>query len=292
MSFWLVPRVECRVFASSTEKLVMLKLALCGNDDGDQVRPSVWTIASDTQLSERTVQRVLNKLVDNGLLTITREEDPRNKLPKVYKIDLSKLGELPLTEAAQARLRRKEIRRERKKSGSERVIQNPGTGDIESTNGCRNIRQRVTQSPPTGDTVSPNSLEEPLNDPLASDGVSARRRGAAPTDDRPAGSEAEEGAKPAQASELWMAKQAELEVEIGDKAYRAWLTKVVPIADDGTTYTLAAPTDFIRDYVTEKLAEAVGRVINRSVTVVKAGWAAQALTTQQRRFKETPTAAP
>lgn len=99
MSFRVAVMVEDRIFASSTEKPVMFKLALSGNDDGKSVRPSVWTIASDTQLSERTVQRVLKDILARGLLSIAQDEDSRRKRPRIYRIEKAQLEALPLTEA-------------------------------------------------------------------------------------------------------------------------------------------------------------------------------------------------
>jgi hypothetical protein len=154
VSFRVAIAVEDRVLDSPTAKLVMLKLALCGNDDGESVRPSVWTIASDTQTSERTVQRVLKAAVADGLLKVTKEEDPRHKMPKVYKIDLARLEQLPLTEAAQERRRRKQEREQGRtnkasKPREERATQPRGTGDTVSGNGCHPVQERVTQCRPT-----------------------------------------------------------------------------------------------------------------------------------------------
>ncbi|MDH3791029.1 MAG: helix-turn-helix domain-containing protein [Rhodospirillales bacterium] len=115
MSFRVAVMVEDRIFASSTEKLVMFKLALSGNDDGQSVRPSVWTIASATQLSERTVQRMLKDMPARGLPSIAQDEDPRRKRPRIYRIDKAQLEALPMTEAAEAR---EERRRERARNAA------------------------------------------------------------------------------------------------------------------------------------------------------------------------------
>ncbi len=285
MSFRVAIAVEDRVLDSPTSKLVMLKLALCGNDDGESVRPSVWTIASDTQTSERTVQRVLKAAVDNGLLKVTKEEDPRHKLPKVYRIDLERLNQLPLTEAAQERRRRKQER-----AGK---AQNPNGEGVtachpSSQNGCQPVHERVTQCRGTGDTVSPDPLEEPLEDPSARDardpgpGVAGASRPAQAeaTEKRDPGSEQTEppraghaeatdqgdgeASEPAPANAHWKAKRQELEEAFGS-AWGSWFKDIVPITDDGDLLVLGAPSKFWRDHVAVAFTDLLQSVLQRRV---------------------------
>ena len=55
------------------EKIILLKLADCADDDGMNAFPSVNRIAVECGTSERTVQRRLRSLEEKGLIRIVRE---------------------------------------------------------------------------------------------------------------------------------------------------------------------------------------------------------------------------
>jgi hypothetical protein len=68
MSIKLMSQVFEAAFKSPTEKLVMLVLADKANDEGQNIFPSVATIARMASLSDRAVQLTLKKLIDSGCL--------------------------------------------------------------------------------------------------------------------------------------------------------------------------------------------------------------------------------
>ena len=51
------------------EKLVLLALADWAGDDGGRIYPSIAAIARKTNISERQAQRIMHRLVDDGILT-------------------------------------------------------------------------------------------------------------------------------------------------------------------------------------------------------------------------------
>jgi hypothetical protein len=53
-----------------TERLVLLALADCANDEGRECWPSVATLARKCRVDERTVQRVIRRLAEGGHLLI------------------------------------------------------------------------------------------------------------------------------------------------------------------------------------------------------------------------------
>jgi hypothetical protein len=71
---------------SPSERLVLLAYADHANDDGGSVRPSHARIAWKTDLSERRVREITQKLIDDGILVRVRHSGPRQ--PNEYRIDL------------------------------------------------------------------------------------------------------------------------------------------------------------------------------------------------------------
>lgn len=75
MSYKFYDLVWAHNFDSPTEKLVMLEIA--GHADGNgKGWPKVKTIAGDCGISPRTVQRIIKKFAQTGLLTIQTEYRP------------------------------------------------------------------------------------------------------------------------------------------------------------------------------------------------------------------------
>ena len=54
------------------DRLLLLAIADCADDDGDNAWPSVATLASKTQTSDRTVQRGIERLEREGCLEVHR----------------------------------------------------------------------------------------------------------------------------------------------------------------------------------------------------------------------------
>ncbi|GAB4371773.1 MAG: hypothetical protein Kow00114_32860 [Kiloniellaceae bacterium] len=100
--------VRDRVFDNPTEKLVAMRLADCGNDDGAAIYPKVSTLADDCLIKERRAQEILAKFQAMKLLVLVQEA--RGHRQRVYRLDPDVLCTLPLTASAQARRARKEAR--------------------------------------------------------------------------------------------------------------------------------------------------------------------------------------
>jgi hypothetical protein len=66
------------------QKLVLLKLADCANDDGRNAYPSVGLLVTSCTMSRRTVQRVLAELVDAGHLVVDAEASHHR--PTTYRV--------------------------------------------------------------------------------------------------------------------------------------------------------------------------------------------------------------
>ena len=81
--------------AAVLRKAVALKLADHSHDDGTRIFPSVATIAAQTEISERAVQRVIASLIDQGIIRLVRAGG--GKTTNEYAFNLATLMGLPLT---------------------------------------------------------------------------------------------------------------------------------------------------------------------------------------------------
>lgn len=86
MSIKLMSQVWERDFPGDV-KLVLLAMADHADDDGDNIFPSVARIAAKCNVSERTVQRHLAKLREQGVLEVQRPGSGRGN-PTKYRINL------------------------------------------------------------------------------------------------------------------------------------------------------------------------------------------------------------
>lgn len=63
--------------APATDRLVLLAIADCANDDGDNAFPANSTLAAKTKLDVRTVQRCVGRLVEMGELEVRLNAGPK-----------------------------------------------------------------------------------------------------------------------------------------------------------------------------------------------------------------------
>lgn len=82
--------LECKT-DTPAEKLLLLVVANYADDEGGNIFPSKRTLAAKTGLDERTVQRIVAKLVDASVLVVVQEGVQR---PTVYRLDLSRMVRL------------------------------------------------------------------------------------------------------------------------------------------------------------------------------------------------------
>ena len=145
-------------FNSAHGKLLMLLLAEWCNDDGKAVYPRTKAaFASACQISERQVQRLFAGFLKAGLVDIEQEAHAQAKSPRIYRIIIDELLDLPLTEVAKADRQRQRRARDRNRTADrrspQRESQGRATGDCQSGTGDQ-------QSPTT-----PITPKEPLGTP-------------------------------------------------------------------------------------------------------------------------------
>ncbi len=94
MSIRVISRVLPKRWGSPSRKIVAIKLADVANDDGTSIYPSIATVASEAELSERQVQRIMDEFREAGLLVVVRKGGGRNR-PTEYRFDLAAIDRLP-----------------------------------------------------------------------------------------------------------------------------------------------------------------------------------------------------
>lgn len=72
-------------------KLLAVRLADFADDEGRGIYPGVSRLAAETELSERTIQRILAEFVQEGILIIVREATGRPGIANAYDFDLTRL---------------------------------------------------------------------------------------------------------------------------------------------------------------------------------------------------------
>jgi hypothetical protein len=94
MSIRVISRVLPKLWGSPSRKIVAIKLADVANDDGTRIYPSIFTVASEAELSKRQVQRIIDEFRKAGLLIVVRPGGGRNR-PTEYRFDLEAIDRLP-----------------------------------------------------------------------------------------------------------------------------------------------------------------------------------------------------
>ncbi|MCH7707039.1 MAG: helix-turn-helix domain-containing protein [Myxococcales bacterium] len=162
-------------FNAAHGKLLMLLLAEWCNDEGAAVYPrSKAAFASACGLSERQIQRLFAGLIEAGLVKIDRKEDAQAKTPRLYRISIGALLDLPLTDVARGDRERQQRARARDR-----------TGDQQSPVGETSRRKTGDQESGTGDQQSPTTPITPKEPTTKSsdEDLSAPAGAPAPTHD-------------------------------------------------------------------------------------------------------------
>jgi hypothetical protein len=94
MSIHVIAKVLPKRWGSPSRKIVAIKLADVANEDGTSIYPSIATVASEAELSERQVQRIMDEFREAGLLVVVKPGGGRNR-PTEYRFDLAAIDRLP-----------------------------------------------------------------------------------------------------------------------------------------------------------------------------------------------------
>jgi len=138
--------VQRRRTGSFASKAVLLFMAGFASDDGTGIWTSKTNIAADLEMSKRTVQRAVDALREQGLISQIGQRKCRHGFTVEYRIDLAAVEKLPST--------RPEFEGRSDKSTGDTVTPQP-----KETTTCRgDTVSPVTPRHPRGDTVTPQGV--------------------------------------------------------------------------------------------------------------------------------------
>ena len=91
MSIMIMSRLFKMNLGGCNRKLLAVRLADFADDDGRGIYPGVARLAAETELSERTIQRILADFVREGILVVVRGATGRPGIANAYDFDLARL---------------------------------------------------------------------------------------------------------------------------------------------------------------------------------------------------------
>nr|CAD6412902.1 helix-turn-helix domain-containing protein [Rhizobium sp. Q54] len=91
MSIMIMSRLFRMNLGGCNRKLLAVRLADFADDEGRGIYPGVKRLASETELSERTIQRILSDFVSEGILIVVKEATGRPGQTTRYDFDLDRL---------------------------------------------------------------------------------------------------------------------------------------------------------------------------------------------------------
>lgn len=139
MSIYIMARLfKCRL-GSQSRKMLAVRLADFADDDGKGIWPSVETLACETELSERTVQRILAEFVAEGLLVVVRTATGRPGIANEYDFDLRKIEALPSVKPEGDGCHHVT------RSSRRGVTSATETGDTDDRDGCHRVTRTVIE---------------------------------------------------------------------------------------------------------------------------------------------------
>ncbi|OLP56654.1 hypothetical protein BJF92_11235 [Rhizobium rhizosphaerae] len=94
MSITIMARLFKARLGTANRKILAIRLADFADDEGRGIWPTVGRLSAETELSERTVQRILKEFVDEGLLVEVSRANGRPGQATRYDFDLSVLGRI------------------------------------------------------------------------------------------------------------------------------------------------------------------------------------------------------
>ncbi|RVM91478.1 helix-turn-helix domain-containing protein [Sinorhizobium meliloti] len=149
MSIAIMSQLFKAHLGSTNRKMLAVRLADFADDDGKGIWPTVGRLARETELSERTVQRILSEFVDEGLLIVRKKGGWKPGEGTRYDFNLSALGRLQAAKVAV--------------DGCHGVTHDTvtpvstatGTGDTDDGEGCHGDTQTVIEPP-----IEPSDLRE------------------------------------------------------------------------------------------------------------------------------------
>lgn len=91
-----------RAIGSSARKSVLMLMASCASDDGTGIWTSKSNMASDLEMSKRTVQKAITDMIEMGVVSVAGKRKCKNGHTVEYCINIDALSALKCTRAGNA----------------------------------------------------------------------------------------------------------------------------------------------------------------------------------------------
>lgn len=139
MSIAVMSRLFKAHLGSASRKMLAIRLGDFADDDGRGIWPTVGRLASETELSERTVQRLLKEFVDEGLLVVVSEGGGRPGQATRYDFSMDKITRLEQAKSS--------VNGCHHVTGDTMapVTLTAETGDTDDIDGCHHVTQTVIE---------------------------------------------------------------------------------------------------------------------------------------------------
>ncbi len=146
MSIMIMSRLFKMNLGGCNRKLLAVRLADFADDEGRGIYPGVKRLAEETELSERTIQRILGDFVSEGILVVVREATGRRGIANAYDFDLARLFSYKpkVTGDSVSPV-----------DGDDGVTNEQVTGDTDDADGCHGVTLTVIEPP-----IEPSSERE------------------------------------------------------------------------------------------------------------------------------------
>ncbi|MBD9571740.1 helix-turn-helix domain-containing protein [Ensifer sp. ENS08] len=99
MSIAIMSQLFKAHLGSANRKMLAVRLADFADDEGKGIFPTISRLSVETELSERTVQRMLASFVDEGLLLVVKKGGNRPGEATRYDFNMPAINRLPLAKA-------------------------------------------------------------------------------------------------------------------------------------------------------------------------------------------------
>lgn len=100
MSIAIMSQLFKAHLGSTNRKMLAVRLADFADDDGKGIWPTVGRLAQETELSERSVQRILAEFVEEGLLVVVRKGGSKPGEATRYDFNMAALARLKASKTA------------------------------------------------------------------------------------------------------------------------------------------------------------------------------------------------
>lgn len=146
MSILLMSRIFRQPMGGSTRKALAVRLADFADDEGRGIWPSVDRLAEETELSVRTVQRLLADFVNEGILILVKKASGRPGEANRYDFDLDRLFAAPAAKENNpvAKTTGDTVSPVENVQTGDTVAE---TGDIDDGDGCHGVTRTVIEPP-------------------------------------------------------------------------------------------------------------------------------------------------